>query len=54
MPTNPFLDGLKTHFTDEQIRQLGSVWVGIAGAGGLGSNVAAHLVRSGRQAAGGG
>lgn len=47
MMANMFLDGLKTHFTDDQIRRLGSVGVGIAGAGGLGSNVAAHLVRSG-------
>jgi sulfur carrier protein ThiS adenylyltransferase len=47
MMANMFLDGLKTHFTDDQIRRLGSVCVGIAGAGGLGSNVAAHLVRSG-------
>jgi sulfur carrier protein ThiS adenylyltransferase len=47
MMANTFLDGLKTHFTDDQIRRLGSVCVGIAGAGGLGSNVAAHLVRSG-------
>jgi sulfur carrier protein ThiS adenylyltransferase len=44
---NPLLTGLKRHFTDDQVRKLGSVWVGIAGAGGLGSNVAAHLVRSG-------
>lgn len=47
MTANAFLSGLKAHFTDGQIRQLGSVCVGIAGAGGLGSNVAAHLVRSG-------
>jgi sulfur carrier protein ThiS adenylyltransferase len=47
MTHNPFLNGLRTHFTDDQIRRLGSVRVGIAGAGGLGSNAAAHLVRSG-------
>ncbi|MBR9987963.1 MAG: sulfur carrier protein ThiS adenylyltransferase ThiF [Desulfosarcina sp.] len=47
MTNNPFLIGLQTHFTDDQIRCLGSVCVGIAGAGGLGSNAAAHLVRSG-------
>jgi len=47
MTDNPFLNGLKAHFTDDQIRRLGSVRVGIAGAGGLGSNAAAHLVRSG-------
>lgn len=44
---NLFLSGLLDHFTDDQIRRLGSVRVGIAGAGGLGSNVAGHLVRSG-------
>lgn len=47
MAANPFLDGLQAHFTDDQIRRLGSVCVGLAGAGGLGSNAAAHLVRSG-------
>ena len=47
MTANAFLSGLKKHFTGEQIRRLESVCVGIAGAGGLGSNVAAHLVRSG-------
>jgi len=47
MTANRFLDGLKAHFTDNQIRRLGSVRVGIAGAGGLGSNVSIHLVRSG-------
>ena len=47
MTANPFINGLRTQFTDNQIRRLGSVCVGIAGAGGLGSNAAAHLVRSG-------
>jgi sulfur carrier protein ThiS adenylyltransferase len=47
MTTNPFIAGLRMHFTDDQIRRLGSVCVGIAGAGGLGSNTAVHLVRSG-------
>lgn len=47
MMHNPFLSGLRDHFTNDQIRRLGSVRVGIAGAGGLGSNAAAHLVRSG-------
>ena len=47
MAANPFLNGLQAHFTYDQIRRLGSVIVGIAGAGGLGSNAAAHLVRSG-------
>lgn len=47
MMHNSFLNGLRAHFSDDQIRCLGSVRVGIAGAGGLGSNAAAHLVRSG-------
>ena len=47
MTGNPFLNGLRDHFTADQIRWLGAVCVGIAGAGGLGSNTAAHLVRSG-------
>jgi len=47
MAANPFLNGLHSHFTNDQIRRLGSVCVGLAGAGGLGSNAAAHLVRSG-------
>jgi sulfur carrier protein ThiS adenylyltransferase len=47
MVKNPFLHDLQAHFTADQIRRLGSVCVGIAGAGGLGSNAAAHLVRSG-------
>lgn len=40
MSVNPFL-------TEEQKRKVESVRVGVAGAGGLGSNCAAHLVRSG-------
>jgi sulfur carrier protein ThiS adenylyltransferase len=47
MTENHFRSGLKAHFTEEQIQRLASVRVGIAGAGGLGSNAAAHLVRSG-------
>lgn len=47
MPANAFYKGLKTHFSEHQIRQLAAARVGIAGAGGLGSNAAAHLVRSG-------
>jgi len=47
MTQNLFLGGLRAHFTDDQIRHLASVCVGIAGAGGLGSNAAANLVRSG-------
>lgn len=47
MPQNALYEGLTAHFSVGQIQQLASVRVGIAGAGGLGSNVAAHLVRSG-------
>lgn len=47
MSQNLFDEGLGAHFSPDQIQQLGSIRVGIAGAGGLGSNVAAHLVRSG-------
>ncbi|BBO78860.1 thiamine biosynthesis protein ThiF [Desulfosarcina widdelii] len=47
MTENHFRSGLKAHFSEEQIQLLASVRVGIAGAGGLGSNAAAHLVRSG-------
>jgi sulfur carrier protein ThiS adenylyltransferase len=47
MPGETLREGLKAHFSDRQIRRLAAVRVGIAGAGGLGSNVAAHLVRTG-------
>ena len=47
MSQNALYEGLKTHFSTEQMHRLASVRVGIAGAGGLGSNVAVHLVRSG-------
>ena len=47
MSRNVFHEGLKAHFSAGQIKRLASVRVGIAGAGGLGSNVAGHLVRSG-------
>ena len=39
--------GLKRYLTDEQITRIANFHVGIAGAGGLGSNVAYMLVRSG-------
>lgn len=41
------MEGLAAHFTQDQIRRLGAACVGLAGAGGLGSNTAVHLVRSG-------
>lgn len=39
--------GLREHLTEAQCQRLASARVGIAGAGGLGSNVAMLLVRSG-------
>ena len=39
--------GLRRYLTDAQLKILGSAKIGIAGAGGLGSNCAAFLVRSG-------
>lgn len=42
-----FSKGLETLLTDGQLKKLASQCVGIAGAGGLGSNIACHLVRSG-------
>lgn len=39
--------GLAVYLGEERLRFLQSVTVGIAGAGGLGSNCAMHLVRSG-------
>jgi sulfur carrier protein ThiS adenylyltransferase len=44
---NIFLAGLKRYFSDEQLNRILAVKVGIAGAGGLGSNCASNLVRSG-------
>jgi Dinucleotide-utilizing enzymes involved in molybdopterin and thiamine biosynthesis family 1 len=39
--------GLIRYFSAEQLARLGEVTVGIVGAGGLGSNIAVMLVRSG-------
>ena len=39
--------GANTYLNDEERQILESATVGIAGAGGLGSNCAAHLVRAG-------
>lgn len=44
---NPLLKGLKKHLSEEQLKQISLTKIGIGGAGGLGSNVANHLVRSG-------
>lgn len=42
-----FLAGLERYFTPDQLARLSAVTVGIAGAGGLGSNCAMLLARSG-------
>ncbi len=44
---NPFESGLAFHIGKEALERLQAVRIGIAGAGGLGSNCAANLVRSG-------
>ncbi|HEY3297064.1 MAG TPA: sulfur carrier protein ThiS adenylyltransferase ThiF [Armatimonadota bacterium] len=44
---NGFEQGLRRYLSEEQLCRIRSVKVGIAGAGGLGSNCAAALVRSG-------
>ena len=45
--TNPLCEGLGRYLTPEQLRILRQARVGIAGAGGLGSNAALMLARSG-------
>ena len=45
--TNLFKQGLLKHFSAEQLSRIESFTIGIAGAGGLGSNCALNLVRSG-------
>jgi sulfur carrier protein ThiS adenylyltransferase len=49
MPT-PLQEGLARYFSPGQLARLAAVRVGIAGAGGLGSNCAMLLVRSGVRA----
>ena len=44
---NAFEQGLLRYLSEAQLRTIQSVKVGIGGAGGLGSNVAMILVRSG-------
>ncbi|MBF0479963.1 MAG: sulfur carrier protein ThiS adenylyltransferase ThiF [Candidatus Omnitrophica bacterium] len=44
---NPFEIGLKKYFSDEQLSKIRAQKIGIAGAGGLGSNSAHVLVRCG-------
>lgn len=45
--SNPLREGLKKHFSETELARLERARVGICGAGGLGSNVALNLVRSG-------
>jgi sulfur carrier protein ThiS adenylyltransferase len=44
---NSFEQGLINYITAEKLKKIQSVKIGIAGAGGLGSNCAFNLVRSG-------
>ncbi len=45
--TNLFKQGLLKHFSAEQLSRIETFTIGIAGAGGLGSNCALNLVRTG-------
>ena len=44
---NPFEEGLLRYLSKEQLQEIQSQKIGIRGAGGLGSNIAIILVRSG-------
>lgn len=44
---NPLIDGLGRYFSREELQKLNAATIGIAGAGGLGSNAAMMLCRSG-------
>lgn len=44
---NEFEKGLRKYFSEEQLLKIGRAKIGIAGCGGLGSNIANALVRSG-------
>ncbi|MFO7962423.1 MAG: sulfur carrier protein ThiS adenylyltransferase ThiF [Desulfobacterales bacterium] len=44
---NPFLQGIRSYMSPLHLENIRKTRVGIAGAGGLGSNCAVHLVRSG-------
>lgn len=46
---NALIESLRKTLGEERLSRLASVKIGIGGAGGLGSNVAMHLVRSGCQ-----
>ena len=45
--SNPFEEGLKKYLSETQLKIIQNVKIGIGGAGGLGSNCAVMLVRSG-------
>ncbi len=45
--SNPLREGLRAHFSPAELARLCATRVGIAGAGGLGSNCAMLLARSG-------
>ena len=47
IPTNPFEEALSNAFGAVNLRKIQQATIGIAGAGGLGSNCAVNLVRSG-------
>jgi sulfur carrier protein ThiS adenylyltransferase len=47
MIRNPFEEGLFHHLSPDQFAQIQAMKIGIGGAGGLGSNVAVILVRTG-------
>ena len=44
---NDFLKGLLNYIKEEQLEKIQKVKIGVAGTGGLGSNCAFNLVRSG-------
>ncbi len=47
MSENPLVEGLGRYFSLQELRKLNAATIGIAGAGGLGSNAAMMLCRSG-------
>ncbi|QSH41582.1 sulfur carrier protein ThiS adenylyltransferase ThiF [Lentisphaerota bacterium ZTH] len=47
MPENLLKKGLERYFSSSQLEKIENAHIGIAGAGGLGSNCAVNLVRSG-------
>lgn len=49
MTNHPFIDGLKRYLSQENLDKIQATRIGIAGAGGLGSNIAHMLIRCGFQ-----